>query len=377
LHSSPVEAPSSSISNSSGGSMTTEINTLEEEFIPRRRAWLLLAQLALCFSLYCVLSYFLPHDRYIRYQQLVDSDLFRSRWVYERIHYDKTPIDVAIIGDSRVETSVSAPILEKELSEKLGRPIHVANLAIPQGGRNLHFLVAREVVENHPETRIILLSVAERVDLSHPAFRYLADPIDLLRAPLILNHYYFLDAAFLPYRQMSYFGQTYFPAWFGLSRTFRKDYMGTGFDTTYSFYLPNGKLVDRYHVMPQGELEDGSRQVINELGGPWREPSRWQALNNPLENEYTKRLVEVAKEHSVETIFVRLPFYKSPPHMYDEAFYRSLGPLLDAEQLNDNPQNYGDRGHFNRYGTDLVSAWLKEAIEPYLGPLETSVSASK
>jgi hypothetical protein len=358
--------------------MTAEINPFEEELIPQRRAWLLLALLAICFMLYCVLSYLLPHDRYVRYQQLADSDFFRTRWVYERIHYDKTPIDVAILGSSRLETSVSAPILEKELTEKLGRPIHVANLAIPQEGRNLHYLVARELVQNHPETRIILVSVVERADLSHPAFRYLADPIDLLRAPLFLNHYYFIDAAFLPYRQMSYFIQTYLPAWFGLSRTFRKDYMGTGFDTTYSFYLPSGKLVDRYHVMPQAELEEGSRQIIfNDLGGTWREPSRWRALNNPLENEYTRRLVQVAKEHCVETIFVRLPFYKSPPHMYDEAFYSSLGPLLDAEELSGDPQHFGDRGHFNRSGTDLVSAWMNQAIDRYLTPLRNPAYCTK
>jgi hypothetical protein len=352
--------------------MTTEINTFEETFIPQGRAWILLGLLALCFSSYCVLSYFLPHDRYIRYQQLANSDLFRSRWVYERIHYDKTPIDVAIMGSSRLETSVSAPILEKELSEKLGRPIHVANLAIPQEGRNLHFLVARELLENHPETRIILLSVVERADLSHPAFRYLADALDLLRAPLLLNHYYFLDAAFLPYRQMSYFVQTTFPGWFGVSRTFRKDYAGTGFDTTYSFYVPSGKLVDRYHVMPQDKLEAGYRRFMTGLGGgTWHQPSHWHALNNPLEEEYAKRLVDVARKHCVETIFVRLPFYKSPPHMYDEAFYRSLGPLLDAEGLTSDPHDYGDEGHFNRFGTDLVSLWLKQAIEPYLGPLNS------
>jgi len=357
--------------------MTAEFDTFEKEFISNSQAWMLLSLLGIGFALWCVLSYLLPHDRYVRYQQLADSDLFRSRWVYERIHYDKTPIDVAIIGNSKLETSVSAPILEKELSEKLGRPIHVANLAIPQEGRNLHYLVARELVENHPEAQIILLSVVEQAALSHPAFRYLADPIDLLRAPLFLNHYYFLDAAFLPYRQMSYFIQTYFPASFGVSRTFRNDYMGTGFDTTYSFYLPSGKLVDRYHVAPQDELEAGSRQLTNQLGGPWHKRSRWAALNDPLEEEYTKRLVETAKEHCVETIFVRLPFYKSPTHMYDEAFYRNLGPLLDAEQLNSNPRNFGDRGHFNRSGTDLVSAWLKKAIDPYLSPLENPVSCSK
>src|ERR1700743_2933055 len=106
--------------------MTAENDVLQQEFVPDRRAWFLLALFALSFALYCVVTYLLPHDRYIRYQQLTKSDLFRSRWVYERIHYDKTPIDVAIVGSSRVEAAISAPILEKELSDKLGRPIHVA-----------------------------------------------------------------------------------------------------------------------------------------------------------------------------------------------------------------------------------------------------------
>ena len=354
--------------------MATEINTFEEELLSPGRAWFFLALLAIFFVLWCVVSYLLPHDRYIRFQQLTSSDLFRSRWVYERIHYDKTPIDVAILGSSRLETSVSAPILEKELSEELGRPIHVANLAIPQEGRNLHYLVARELVENHPEARIILVSVVENADLSHPAFRYLADPADLLLAPLFVNHYYFTDAAFLPYRQLSYFIQTCFPRWFGVSRDFRKDYAGTNFDTTYSFYLPSGKLVDRNHVMPPERLDAGYRRIMAGLGGGWHQPSRWHTLNNPLEDEYTKRIVAVAQKHSVETIFVRLPFYKSPPGMYDEGFYRSLGPLLDAEGLTTDPQYYGDEGHFNRSGTNLVSPWLDGAIQPYLSPLKTSVS---
>jgi hypothetical protein len=358
--------------------MATELNTFEAEFIPAERAWTLLALLAIFFMLGCVLSFLLPHDRYVRFQQLADSDLFRTRWVYERIHYDKTPIDVAIIGSSRLETSVSAPILEKELSDELGRPIHVANLALPQEGRNLHFLVARELMENRPETRIILVSVPERADLSHPGFRYLADPIDLIRAPKFLNHYYFLDAAFLPYRQLSYFIQTCFPGWFGVSRTFRKDYAGTNFDTTYSFYLPSGKLVDRYHVMSLDKLEEGSRRFTEGLGGtPWHQPSRWHSLNNPLEQEYSKRLVEVAQKHSVQTIFVRLPFFRSPPHTYDEGFYRSLGPLLDAEGLTIDPHDYGDDAHFNRFGTNLVSPWLYQAVQPYLGPLKTSISSSQ
>jgi hypothetical protein len=357
--------------------MKAEINAFEIEFVSRRQAWRLLVLLGVALTLWCVVSLLLPHDRYIRYQQLTDSDLFRTRWVYERIHYDKTPIDVAIVGSSRVEAAISAPILEKELTEKLGRPIYVANLAIPEEGRNLHYLIARDLVENHPETRIILVSVVEQADLSHPAFRYLADVSDLLQAPLLINHFYFVDAAFVPYRQMSYFVQTHFPRWFGVSRSFRQDYFGTGMDTTHSFYLPSGKLVDRDATAPSGKLTAGSMQMIRSDGGTWHPPTHWQALNNPLETEYTKRLEAAAQTHCVEVIFIRLPFYNSPPNMYDESFYRSLAPLLDAQELSKDPHSYSDSGHFNRYGIDLVSHWLWRSIGPYLGPLDNRASCLK
>jgi hypothetical protein len=357
--------------------MTAEINTFDAEFVSRRRARLLLTLLVVAFVLWLSIPLLLPHDRYIRYQQLNDSDLFRTRWVYERIYYNKTPIDVAIIGSSRVEAGISAPVLEKELTQKLGRSVHVANLAIPEEGRNLHYLIARDLIERHPETRIILVSVVEQANLSHPAFRYLADGGDLLHAPLLINHFYFLDAAFLPYRQMSYFVQTHFPAWFGVRRSFLQDDVEAAMDTTHSFYLPSGKLVDRDAVAPAEKLTAGSKQLIKSYGDEWHPPSYWNAVNNPLETEYTKELVDVAKAHCVEVVFVRLPFYKSPPHMYDETFYRNLGPLLDAQQLSEDPRSYSDPGHFNRYGIDLTSQWLWNSIGPHLGPLESPAPCSK
>jgi hypothetical protein len=359
-----------------GATMMAEIDTFVEEFIFHRHAWILLALLGIGFALWCVLSCLLPHDRYIRYQQpqLAESYLFRTRWVYERIHFDKTPIDVAVVGSSRVEGAISGPVLETELSEKLRRPIHVVNFAIPNEGRNLHYLLTRELLENHPETRILLVSVGEWDDMTHPSFRYLADVSDLLRAPLLINHFYFLDAAFLPLRQMSYFLQTYMPSWFGMSRSFRKDYLGTVLDTTYSFHLPDGTLVDRYRMAPRQELAAASRHMIAELGCQWHPRPRWEALNNPLETEYTRRLVTIAQQHCVEVIFVHIPLFNSIPNMYDKAFYSGLGPVLDAQQYNDNPDDYADGVHVNHYGAEVVAKWLKSSIDPYLRPLENSDS---
>lgn len=354
-----------------------DLTHMKQELIAPKRAWWFIGLLLLSCAGLCGLALLLPHDRYVRFQQLTDSDLFRSRWVYERIHFDPTPIDVAVIGSSRVEAAISAPDLEKALSEKAGRPIHVANLAIPDEGRNLHYVVAKELFASRRETKLILLSVVEQANISHPAFRYLADSGDILRSPLMVNHSYFLDAAFLPYRQFSYFFQSLHPEWFGKSRRFRDDYMKTDFDTTYSFRLPSGKLVDRFLVAKTADLNRGAAKTMESLGGGWTPPSRWRALNEPLEPEFTRRLVGLAESNCARVIFVRLPFYSSGPGTYDRASYERLGPVLDAQRYSDIPHYYSDSGHFNRFGTDRVSHWLAEQLDPYIDSFRSTTSGTR
>ncbi len=346
----------------------------EEAVIETSRAWRLMGVLLSSFAALCFLSILLPHNRYIRYQQFDYSDLFKLRWDYERIHNDPTPIDVAIIGSSRVEAALSGPDLAAALSTKLGRPIHVANLAVPYEGRNLHYIVAKELLACHPETKLILISVVERADISHPAFRYIADAKDILGAPLVINHYFAEDAAFLPYRQMSYFVQSIAPAWFGKSSAFRKDYLGTDFDSTRSFRIPGGRLIDRSLVAPQQKLTREAAELKAGLGnadGYWVQPSAWYALNEPLEPDYTARISALAKQSGALVVFVHLPFYSSRPGQYDHAAYERLGPLLDAQQFSNNAEFYADGGHFNRYGIDKISPWIASAINPYLDSLHS------
>jgi hypothetical protein len=352
---------------------------MEDTVISSSKAWAFLVALFGGFTALCVLSALLPNETYIRYQQFDQSDLFKLRWVYERIHFDPTPIDIAIIGSSRVEAALSAPDLAAALTAKLGRPIHVANIAVPYEGRNLHYTIAKELLESHPETKIILLSVVERADISHPAFRYVTRVSDVLGAPWRINHYYAIDAAFLPYRQMSDFVQTMFPSWFRKSTSFRADeYRGTNWDSTQTFRIPGGRLIDRYLVASSEKLATGAAEMKSGLGskeGYWVQPSKWYALNAPLEPVYTTRLTEMAKQHGAQVLFVHLPFYSSIPGQYDHAFYEHLGPLLDAQQFSTDAHTYADVGHFNRYGIVKVSPWLASAIDPYLDPLrENKVS---
>jgi hypothetical protein len=347
-----------------------EIDTFAQPFVPAGRSLLLLCLLIAGFVACCGLSLLLPFDRYIQYQQFTDDDLmFRSRWIYERIHFDPTPIDVAILGSSRAEKGISPTYLQASLSQKLGRPVHVVNFALMMEGRSMQYVIAKELIRNRPETKIILLAAVERDDLDHPAFRYLADAPDVLQAPLIVNRYYLQNAAVLPYRQLNFFTQSLFPQWFNVSHTFRKDYWGTNFDPTNGYRAPSGKFADPSHVMPQDQLEKGSRQVIADQGGVYQPRSRTYLLNNPLEQFYARDTAAMARQHCIETIFVYLPFYKSPAHDYNESFYQSLGPVLDATQFDNDPTLYMDEMHFNRNGVARLSPWLSQSLDPYLAPL--------
>ena len=156
----------------------------------------LILWLVIGFALAAVGMVALPDQPYIRFQTLSQTIHNRVQWSYERIHFDPTPIDVAVIGNSRMGAGISAPALSAALSTRLGRRVNVVNLSTPQEGRNMHWVMARELIAAHPEVSLILLSViAQEPRVSHPAFRFLASRGDILAAPVLLNRDWPTDLA--------------------------------------------------------------------------------------------------------------------------------------------------------------------------------------
>ena len=51
----------------------------------------------------------LPDNEYQRFASLENTIQNRMRWIYERIHYDPAPIDVAFLGPSRSGAAISGP----------------------------------------------------------------------------------------------------------------------------------------------------------------------------------------------------------------------------------------------------------------------------
>lgn len=324
---------------------------------PRRAGPLLLAMAAVFVGL-VALALSLPHDPYIRFQQLRDTLQFRAQWVYERITFDPAPINVAIIGNSRAAAAVSGPKLQAFLEARTDKSVGVANLAVPQEGRNMHFVVAKRLLETRPEVRTIVLSVIEEMPRTgHPAFRDLGDAIDVVRAPVFINLQYANDAAILPYRQMSLFVQSLKPDWFGATHELAKGYEGASLDTTKSYYLPDGRLVDRDAIVAEPELAAKARQVIRS-GTSQILPASYADYEFAIERTYTREIARMARERGVKLVFLKLPIYSDKRVVGEPGFYTPLGPILSPAFLASDATNYSDYGHLNRRGSSRATAWL-------------------
>ena len=151
----------------------------------------------------------LPHDTYIRWQAVKTEAYARLGWIYERIHYDDTPIDIAFIGTSHTMEGVDAEAVEHDLDEAGARPgdpdrcLHTVNFAVPSYGRDLQWIIARELL-THRRVKVLVLEVFENESRrAHPLFVDVADTSDILDAPMVVNINYLHNLVRLPFRQLS------------------------------------------------------------------------------------------------------------------------------------------------------------------------------
>lgn len=324
----------------------------------------LLALLVIAVAFAAVLpTLLLPHDPYIRYQQLRKTIQFRAQYVFERIHFDRTPIDVAIIGNSRTQAGVSTPQLQTALRQRTGLELNVANLGMPQEGRNLHYVIAKQLLEEHPETRLIILSAIEQMPReSHPAFRDLADARDVLTAPVLLNSAWANDVSVLPFRQLSLFVQTVLPGLFGNQTRLDPDrYSGPTDDPSQSFTLPDGRLVDRDTIHDPVELGRAAAARIAGITPPVL-GARGADYEFAVERAYTRAIVDLARSKGVAVAFLYLPIYRDPEPVREQAYYDQFGPTLWPRFLDQDYRLYSDYGHLNVHGARLVSKWLADRI---------------
>ncbi len=257
-------------------------------------------------------SIMLPHDRYYRFQAHDNVSTRKADWIYERLHFDPTPIDVALIGTSRIAGGLSGPTIERGYCEATGRRIHVANLAIPMTGRNMHYVIAREAARKKAPALVIVELNDVESRKPHPGFIFLADTREVLTAPVAINLNYVSDLARLPGRQASLFLQTTLrrPA---VREKFDADaYAGAHLDHTKTRTAIDGRTASRDITRTRAEMDAllAARQA--ETNPVWMAPAPLRPLEYRFPRNYLRKIETETRNVGGEPAYVYLPAYGAP-----------------------------------------------------------------
>jgi hypothetical protein len=317
----------------------------------------------------------LPHNPYIRYQMLRNTLHERAQWIYERTHFDPTPIDIIVVGPSRSASAIDAPLLSQLLSDRLGRPIHTVNFSFSQRGEDLNYAIVKETLKSkHPA--VILDAVIEQQERGgHPAFRDLADTRDILQAPLLFNKNYASNLARLPYRQLELAWYSLFPQAGGFNPDFdparyagtdldrkhfpwREQDEQTGATTEMNKQLPAVYLQKNIEVASQMYTAGIRRRIL---------PSFLEYKEFAVARTSYEGIATLAAQHGAKLALLYQPYYRGPAQPFDSTYYEKIGPILNpASFISRDAKNYEDVAHYSDEGARRMTEWLATELQPML-----------
>jgi hypothetical protein len=308
----------------------------------------------------CAAVCLLPENDYQRWQ-LQDPD-GRLRWIFERIHFDPTPVDVAIVGPSREHLGFSAATIEQDLARQ-GKHANVANFALPGAGRDIQWAILDELFKAKSPKLVVLGVEEEPYPFGHFFFKYVAPAEAIVFPPSPFLHNYLYNLAYLPIRKLKLFGANLFPDLFGLTKRFDPEhYAKNRTDFSTSFPGEFGKLVDMEHPVPRATLLAEPREPL-----PRTLVARaLTRLNGGEDHLLTQKIAREAKAHGAQLVFVHLPMFDGPQTVSDEDFLKQFGPVLNYGDLAPHDELFENWAHLNHAGSMKASARLADAIGPDL-----------
>ena len=313
----------------------------------------------------------LPHDPYIRFQELARESVhyLRIKWIYERVHYDETPVDVAFIGTSHMQSGIDSARVETTLRAN-GNALHVVNFAIPHLGRDLEYLVARELLDNKKPKLLVIETQFFEARAPHPGFQRLATLSDIATAPMIINTGLIENLVRLPLRQLDLFTRSLAPKRYGMFNTFdRARYEGAHFNDT---YLQHGFTATRTAVHRRDFFEPqlaGIRTDITEKSNLASRVNFAATDHNVLyryNNIYLDRIVSLAKSQGVRVVFLYLPFLEGPGMPQHAAWINSMGQIMTPTKIIGNAALWQNADHLNYFGALALSDWVAGELPVHL-----------
>lgn len=252
-----------------------------------------------------------------------------------------------------------APQLEAALRAN-GIPAHVVNFSLPENGRDLNYVIARELFRTK-SPKVLVIGVIEKPSrFGHPAFKYLAPSWLVADPSYFINLNYLSNLIYLPYRQMKLFLADLWPSLTGLTKTFDPaTYLGSNID------MRPAALVNRINPAPRDELISDVNKLEKGIHPPIL-PASLRDVEFGDERHFIREIAELAREKGTRVVFLSLPYYTGPDDIQEEPFYRQFGDVINASFLASHAELYADHAHLTPHGARVLTDWLVPYISQEL-----------
>ena len=274
----------------------------------------------------------LPERPYERWQLLDGTIHGKTRWIYERVHFDPRPVDVMFVGPSRVDRAVDPVQLQQILSSG-GKPVRVVNFALPEGGRNINDVIVEETLSQKTPKLIVIGVIEKPSRFGHSAYKYVAPRGYWPSRATSPMWKWPGDMIYLPYRQMLLLRP--------ISRRARRELTGrrsTRPSTTRTPPIrPSVEKPDKLSVedwtqpASDAELHRGVTKLERGMTPPIL-PNGLADVEFGDDRHYVRRMVAAAQKKGVKVAFLFLPYYTGKDQ---ETFRRK--PSTDSTVLSGTP----------------------------------------
>ncbi|MDX9907637.1 MAG: hypothetical protein RBS55_13705 [Bacteroidales bacterium] len=286
-----------------------------------------------------ILVLIIPVDKRMKYAGLKNDCFNHGIWIYDRIHYNPDPVDIAFLGSSHTINGIDDRIISEGLT-----PIKAANFGYCRLGRNLDYVLLKEILKKKKISKLVV-EVREREDrYSHPVFPYIASTPDVALPNPLFNRDIFKDV------------------WYHLSYKIE-----TVQDVIYKRDSIPDYRIDDYGFA--GHYDTASASFLDEIkikrNLPKKEdPSYLIKFYLSYPRGYLKKTGQICKENQIALYFLYLPSYGNQKKVPEAlSLYRELGTILiPPDTIFDNPLNWHDENHLNNNGARLLSQWLADQL---------------
>jgi hypothetical protein len=299
---------------------------------------------------------FTEDDPYTRYKAVGTTDYIKAGWIYERLHFDPTPVDVAFIGSSRTMQGINSTEVEKALNTATGEKYHVVNLGLPKLGRDAPFLVGRMLAETK-KPKIVLVEVDYlNIRNGTPIYPQLATFDDLLHAPQP-DMDFFYDLVSIPARHGRLLWQTLTS---GKTTFDPASYRGAHWDDDYQTTGADGRTSQpRLESMEKDQLHREAVQWVSQQQSKFRQYDSWAWVEFYYNERYEQRLLELLQRSGVKIVLLYLSAIGSadrPAHFERLSAYGEFWPI--PPELTGDSTLWFNPTHMNYDGAQRFSAWL-------------------